>query len=184
MVTKIFSDTKLDSVIKGYLKIFKISASIIIIIALIASLIQKDIYVLFTGLFFLGVIFIGTIFSIPITWYIYRLTILSFKENKFKLLISSIIGYGLINVPIASQSVDIDILMVILSPIIGVISWFFAWISGFLAIHVYLWFDKIIKKDYFVFKLSERDYNVMNSMLAVLFALCAIYAIYDLFIAN
>jgi len=184
MITEIFSDSKLDRAIHGYIKMFKIIAAIITVIALIFALIQKDIYVLFTVLFILGVGLAVTLFSIPITWYIYRLTTLSFNENKYKLLIWSIIGYGLINIVIVFQSIDFNFLLLILSPIIGAIGWTFAWIGGFIAIHVWLWFDKIIKRDYFVVKLSERGFNIINSILLILFAFCAIYAIYDQLIAN
>ena len=184
MITEIFLDSKLDRAISGYIKMFKVIASIIIIIALIASLLQKDIFVLFTVLFILVAGLAVALFSIPVTWYIYRLTTLSFSKNKFKLLIWSIIGYGLTITFITFQSVDFNFFIVILSPIIGAIGWAFAWLGGFLAIHVWLWFDKIIKRDYFVVKLPERDFNIINSVLIILFALCAIYAIYDQLIAN
>jgi len=185
MLNQIITDEKLGKVINGYIKIYKILSAILLALSIITSLIEKDISSFLTVLFVLSVGLVLALISIAIQWYIYELTNISFKEKEYKLLIWSIIIYGLINFVIASQSIDITVITVIiallLSFVFGTIGWFITWLIAFLFINLCLWFDKIIKKDYLVFqfKVSDNSDEAIIAILASIFLSLGTYVFLD-----
>jgi hypothetical protein len=180
MIKQIFSDGKLNKVINGFIQFSLIRTAIIAsILFVIGVIINKFLDCFFVTLFLLSAEVI-VLFQIIIVWYIYKLTVISFEENKLKLLVLSIIIFGLIIIKIVNTE---GILFILLSPIIGAFGWFFAFIGSYISISIYLWFDKknFLKLHLWFsgLKAPKKSVNLISVIIGILFVICLIYVICD-----